>query len=451
MFEQFEKQSAESWRKKIEADLKGASFDTLNWKTKEGFTLAPFYTKENRPNDSISHKKTGQWSIIEHIKISDEDKNNKTFLEVLACGVDALELDFSSKSEVNFDLLFKDVRLNCITLIMHIDCHQLDLLASFLDYAKANYDLNTLNFSLSYDVFHSYYKSGEIDPKLDTFLNQLKSIAEAHSFETFRFGAIDLRYLELAGATCSQQLAYALSIAQYFVKHWGSKLVFQSMSCFSSTSSNFFFELAKLKTLRALWAFYAEQYGETSKLWISASTSQRNKTLYDPYVNVLRTCSETFSAILAGADAVHTQAFDHIYKESNAFSSRIARNQQLLLKGESYIEHFADPSAGSYYVEHLVEVLEKESYSKFQMIDSFGFEEYLSSGTLKTELENQQNQDLEDVEQNKIELLGSNLYPNQEEQMKTELEHELHPYQDYFLSTKRLSAHYENQRLAKES
>ena len=111
MFEHFEKQSAESWRKKIETDLKGASFDTLNWKTKEGFTLAPFYTKEDRVDDSISHEKSGQWSIIEHIKISNENKNNKTFLDVLSCGVDALELDFSSKSKVNFDLLFKDIRL----------------------------------------------------------------------------------------------------------------------------------------------------------------------------------------------------------------------------------------------------------------------------------------------------------------------------------------------------
>ena len=86
---------------------------------------------------------------------------------------------------------------------------------------------------------------------------------------------------------------------------------------------------------------------------IHCVTSEWNKTVYDPYVNMLRTQTEAMSAILGGADSLTVEPFDTVFRHPDEFSERIARNQQLILKEEAYFDKVADPAAGSYYIENL--------------------------------------------------------------------------------------------------
>ena len=104
-----------------------------------------------------------------------------------------------------------------------------------------------------------------------------------------------------------------------------------------------------------------------------------------------------------------------VYKNSNEFSARIARNQQILIKGESYLDKVADVSNGAYYIEHLTSTLEKDGYTLFQSIDNVGWKEYLSSGKLKSALETVQEQAIDQFNSKQKPLLGTNLYPNMEE------------------------------------
>ena len=147
-------------------------------------------------------------------------------------------------------------------------------------------------------------------------------------------------------------------------------MLFRSAIKFNmGVGGNYFMEIAKIRAARLLWAMVVKAYNPVSddaaKMHIHAETSTFNKTIYDAYVNLLRTQTETMSATLAGVESLTVNPFDVTYKASDDFSERIARNQQLLLREESHFDKVTDPSAGSYYIENLTASLAEESWKRF--------------------------------------------------------------------------------------
>jgi methylmalonyl-CoA mutase len=134
-------------------------------------------------------------------------------------------------------------------------------------------------------------------------------------------------------------------------------------------------EIAKLRAGRMLWAFILKEFGaseEMCKMNIHAETSDWNKTVYDPYVNMLRTQTEAMSSVLGGLDSYTVKPFNSVYEDTTEFSERIARNQQLLLKEESHFGKIADPAAGSYYIESLTESISEEAWKLFLDVQEKG-------------------------------------------------------------------------------
>ncbi|MFR4037300.1 MAG: methylmalonyl-CoA mutase family protein [Butyricimonas faecalis] len=128
-----------------------------------------------------------------------------------------------------------------------------------------------------------------------------------------------------------------------------------------ATGSKYFMEIAKLRAARYLWAHIVKAYNPccdcVCKMNIHAETSEWNKTVYDPNVNMLRTQTETMSATIGGVDSFTVHPYDDIFEKTNDFSERIARNQQLLLKEESHFDKIVDPAGGSYYIEELTQFI----------------------------------------------------------------------------------------------
>jgi len=135
--------------------------------------------------------------------------------------------------------------------------------------------------------------------------------------------------------------------------------------------------------------------------------------MYDPYVNMLRTTTEAMSAIIAGIDSLTVNPFDNVYEKPSDFSERIARNQQLLLKEESYLEKVADPSSGSYYLENLTDSIAAEAWKLFLETDARGgFLEAAAAGFIQGKIgETAQKRNLDLANRRDI-LLGVNQYPN---------------------------------------
>ena len=175
----------------------------------------------------------------------------------------------------------------------------------------------------------------------------LDHLLERHSTENFL--SVDACLYQNAGANIVQQLAYALAHANEYLNHIASashsdsSLNEAEITFHLATGPNYFFEIAKIRALRKLYATLAKEYGTNQTCHILATPSKRNKTLYDYNVNLLRSTTECMSAILGGADTVCNLPYDALYHKSNEFGERISRNQLLILKHESYLIPLAIP------------------------------------------------------------------------------------------------------------
>ena len=146
---------------------------------------------------------------------------------------------------------------------------------------------------------------------------------------------------------------------------------------------------------------------------IHAVTTDWNKTVYDPYVNMLRTQTEAMSATLGGIDSLTVRGFDSVFREPTEFSERIARNQQLLLKEESHFDKIVDPAAGSYYIENLTSMVAEKAWELFLDIEKEGgFLKSLQLGLIQKRVENNARKRDAYLARGKETLLGTNIYPN---------------------------------------
>ncbi|MFC1733353.1 methylmalonyl-CoA mutase family protein, partial [candidate division KSB1 bacterium] len=203
-----------------------------------------------------------------------------------------------------------------------------------------------------------------------------------------------------------------------------------SMQFVFAVSANYFLEIAKLRAARILWAKIVEQYnpseGCSMKMLIHATSSIWNKTVYDPYVNMLRNTTEAMSAAIGGADSITVLPIDSVYKQSDEFTIRNARNTQLLLKEESYLNKIVDPAAGSYYIETLTDGISEKAWEHFKYIESKGgFIKLFESGMIKEEIENACQQRDIDIAKRNVKILGTNQYPNIKDQMLEKITKEI--------------------------
>jgi methylmalonyl-CoA mutase len=219
-------------------------------------------------------------------------------------------------------------------------------------------------------------------------------------------------------------------------------------------------EIAKLRAARLLWATIVEQYKpespESLKMFIHSTTSRWNKTIYDPYVNMLRTTTEGMSAALGNADSITVLPFDISFKEEDDFSRRIARNQQLILKEEAYLDKIADPSSGSYYIENLTHSIATHAWDQFRTIEKQGgFIECIKSGMIQKEIAESCRKKEMDIVQRKTVILGTNQYPNLNESMLDEIKTDISPKEALLTKYPTIKAYrgaesFENLRLATE-
>ncbi|HPT71595.1 MAG TPA: methylmalonyl-CoA mutase family protein [Candidatus Cloacimonadota bacterium] len=197
---------------------------------------------------------------------------------------------------------------------------------------------------------------------------------------------IDTEEFHNKGASAVEELAIATSIAVQAIEEGNRQQVtgnraeqineiLQRVRFEFCIGSNFFMEIAKLRAARILWATVAQAFGgneDSQKITLHAKTSRYNKTIFDPYVNILRTTTEAFSAVLGGTDSLQIDPFDTVIRETDDFSKRIARNQHYILKEEAHMDALVDPAGGSWYVESLTSQLAEKAWAFFQEIEAKG-------------------------------------------------------------------------------
>ena len=419
LFSEFEPVSAKAFKQKIQYDLSGADYnETLLWSSPEGIHVKPFYHQEDtQPVNIPGHPQN--WSILEEVYILNAKSAALHASSLLDKGVEALS--------------FKaDAKFNIEDLLNHLPKKKLTLYFSFSfldpDFIKS-LSIQTLEMGYSshfnVDIISNLAHSGNWYTDLKSDHKALENILlNTHNDNVI---GVDMSLFHNSGANCIQELAYALAQTNEYYTYHSENLRSQTINYKVAIGSNYFFEIAKLRTLRLLHATLAEAYGLNENCHIIAQPATRNKVLYDYNTNMLRTTTECMSAILGGADAIFNLAYDSIYHKSNEFGQRIARNQLLLLKHESYFDLVSNPADGTYYIETLTKQFAEKALDLFKEIEAGdGFISQLIAGKIQKKVKATALKEQEAFNEGKKVLVGTNTYINSEDRMKEDLE--LYPF-----------------------
>lgn len=436
LFTQFPPVSYETWKAKVDADLKGVPFDKkLVWRTNEGFSVQPMYRREDIADFKTTGSLPGEfpyvrgtrdnnhWLTRQEILPSDAAEANRVALDVLGKGVNSIGFTVKEPSVDTFDILLKDINVEEVELNFNTCPRKALVLATALvEWLKARGLEKVFKGSVNYDPLKRAFRHGA---DIDT-----QAVAdEAAELLDIVAGVPGLRCLSVnsylfnnAGCYIFQELGYALSWgAQWMtlLTEAGVKpaVIAGRVKFNMGVSSNYFMELAKFRAARMLWAQIAGQYKpigkEDCKMALHAITSRFNQTLFDAHVNLLRSQTEAMSAALAGVDSLTVTPFDVPYKTPDDFSERIARNQQLLLKEESHLDKVADPAGGSYYVETLTVAIAKEAWKLFlEVEEKDGFFACVNTGDVQRSVNASAVKRHDDMARRKEILLGTNQFPN---------------------------------------
>ncbi len=450
LFAEFPSSSAEQWKQKVIDDLKGADYEKkLVWRPNEGFRIEPFYTAEDLKQQEYlqqlpgkfpyvrGNKETGnEWFVRQDIPVTDLKRANEKALDILMKGVDSLGFILDEDGEYSkddLDLLLKNIFAEMVEINFSGSRHSLSLMKNHYEMlVRYNRSLSKIYGSIEYDPFGRLITRGRYYSSLDEDLetcHQLINVAE--HLPHFTVISVSGDQFKNAGATIVEELAFSLATgAEYLTRLTEKGLsvgqVAPKIRFRFATGSNYFMEIAKYRAARMLWAHIVKAYGiprdEMAVMTIHAVTSRWNKALYDPYVNMLRTTTEAMSAIIAGIDSLTVGPFDEAFRKPDDFSERIARNQQLLLKEESYLDQVADPAAGSYYIETLTDSIAAEAWKLFLEVDAKGgFLEAVSQGFIQGRIAATAAKRDADIASRKDTILGVNQYPNFSEKLEPEV------------------------------
>ena len=451
LFSDFAPVTTEQWMEKVTADLKGADFEKkLVWRTNEGFKVKPFYRLEDleglKTTDSLpgefpylrgTKKNNNEWLVRQDIRVESPKEANAKALDILNKGVDSLSFHVKAK-ELNaeyIETLLDGIQAECVELnFSTCQGHVVELAELLVAYfQKKDYDVKKLKGSINYDFFNKMLTKGK---EKGDMVQTAKALIEAiQPLPFYRVINVNALTLSNAGARIYQELGYALSWGNEYMHQLTeagipAAVVAKKIKFNFGISSNYFLEIAKFRAARMLWANIVSAYepkclrdcdnkGENgecrcaAKMAIHAETTSFNLTMFDAYVNLLRTQTEAMSATLGGVDSLTVSPFDKVYETPDEFSERLARNQQLLLKEESHFDKVVDPAAGSYYIENLTASIAKQAWELFLCLEKDGgFYEALKKGLVQSVVNATNEERRKAVAQRREILLGTNQYPN---------------------------------------
>lgn len=449
LFSIFPPISTETWESTIQKDLKGADYEKrLVWRTDDGFHVRPYYRAENLndidylntlpaefPYTRGTRADSNAWDIVQEIAESDPAKANAIAVDAISRGATTVAVNASKLDSVDaFALLFQNIDLEKVGVQFDHARNYVELMKSFLNFLEAKgYDKKNISGSINFDPLvyrlknNCFYASEKED-----MMQAVELLALAEGMPEFKLINVNGVVLHNAGSTIVQELGYTLALANEYLSFCTDQgleieKVASRIQLTLSVGSNYFMEIAKLRAVRLLWSTMVAQYQPACqcayKIHVNTVASTWNKTIYDPYVNMLRSTTEGMSAVIGGCDALSLQPFDVAYKESDDFSRRIARNVQVILKEEAFMDRVIDPAAGSYYIENLTNSLAEMAWKLFQETETKGGAlQITKDGELQSEIEKScQKRDM-DIATRRYILLGTNQYPNIKEDMSEKIE-----------------------------
>ncbi len=453
LFNEFPPVSTETWMDRVKADYKTDDpLSKINWKTGEGIDIKGVFRQEDIENLDYLNSKPGEfpftrgikthndWIINANITESDISIAHTTALKAISRGATSVEFNFeNANSFADVSSLLNGINIEEIQIIIS-KADDINLCLEYvMQYVTENkIDKSKINIIFNVDFLETRLTTGNYNNNNEQESFKSKILFVKRVIENnINIKAISIKgnLYHDAGSTVVQELAFTLSsaIEQINILQEAGiriKVILNTISFRMAIGSSYFIEIAKFRALRHLFAKAVEAFDNgnknSAKAYILAQSSKWNKSIYDPYVNMLRTTTETMSAAISGVDIISVNNFDNAYDNDSIFARRISQNQQIVIKEEAHFDKVVDAAGGSYYIENLTDELINNVWKLFLEIeDEGGYKVYLDADKIKNEIEKSAEKKLLNVATRRLNILGTNQFPNQEEFMIDDIKKEI--------------------------
>ncbi len=457
------KDQIKRWKTLANKELKDKTIDSLNWLTPEDITIKPLYTENDLENinhlnelpglDSYSRGPRATmyagrpWTVRQYAGFSTAEESNAFYRKNLEAGQKGISVAFDLPTHRGYDsdhprvlgdvgkagvaidsvedmkILFSNIPLDKMSVSMTMNGAVIPIMANFIVAAEEQgVAKSSLTGTIQNDILKEFMVRNTYIYPPEPSMRIVSDIIEYTSKEMPKFNSISISgyHMHEAGANLVQELAFTLADGKEYVKAALSKgmdidAFAGRLSFFFAIGMNFFMEVAKLRAARILWSKIMKEFNpkkpSSSLLRVHCQTSGVSLQEKDPYNNIVRTSYEALAATLGGTQSLHTNAFDEAMGLPTEFSSRIARNTQLIMQEELGITKVIDPLAGSYYVENLTYELTQKAWELIQEVENLGgMTEAVSAGLPKSRIEESAAKKQAAIDQGLEVIVGVNKY-----------------------------------------
>jgi methylmalonyl-CoA mutase len=454
-----------AWRAVVEKELAGAPFaKKLVSRTVEGLELQPLYhpgmpdfvePAPGLPGQApyvrgfapAPPRRSGGWEIWQVTAAGVPGALNRELLAALARGLNSVWLPLdaatrrgaapaeASDGEVAVRGLSLVDRSDLATVLrevvigvvpVHLDAGAIAApLGALVEavLAERGIDWGHVRGSVAADPLATLATAGRLPTALESCWDDLAGWTQylAAKNSPVRSAALDAGWVADSGGHAVQELAFALAMAAEALRALRAREVALAaiaprLRVSFAVGPQFYTEIAKFRAFRALWARLWSAFGDVAlaaSVHVHARTAQWNKTVFDPYVNLLRATTETLSAVLGGAHSVQIGPFDEPVRVPDEFSQRLARNLALMLAEEFDFDAVADPAGGAWLFERHADDLARRAWALFQEIEGEGgFSAALRAGSIASRLAASRSEKTKAVDHRRLAILGTNLFPN---------------------------------------
>ena len=459
----------EAWKSLAGRELKGGDLDHLTWRTPEGIAVKPLYTRADV--EGLEHlgglpglapftrgpratMYAGRpWTIRQYAGFSTAEASNAFYRNALAAGQQGVSVAFDLATHRGYDsdharvigdvgkagvaidtvedmkILFDGIPLDKVSVSMTMNGAVIPVLASFIVAGEEQgVELAALSGTIQNDILKEFMVRNTYIYPPEASMRIVSDIIGFTAAEMPRFNSISISgyHMQEAGANLVQELAFTLADGREYVRAAISNgmdvdAFAGRLSFFFAVGMNFFMEAAKLRAARLLWSRIMAEFEPkkpgSSMLRTHCQTSGVSLQEQDPYNNIVRTAYEAMAAALGGTQSLHTNSFDEAMALPSDFSSRIARNTQLILQHETGVTKVVDPLAGSYYVEALTDDLAREAWALIEEVEALGgMTKAVASGMPKLRIEESAARRQAAVDRGDEVIVGVNRYRLAEEE-----------------------------------
>jgi len=439
-FPNFGSQSLHDWETVSIKSAPQGDLSQLNWHTPDGITVKPLYTAEDLSGLSFTNTLPGfapfvrgpqatmyavrPWTIRQYAGFSTAEESNAFYRKALASGGQGVSVAFDLATHRGYDsdhprvtgdvgkagvaidsvedmkILFEQIPLDKVSVSMTMNGAVLPVLAGYIVAAEEQgVSQAQLSGTIQNDILKEFMVRNTYIYPPEASMRIIGDIIAYTAEHMPKFNSISISgyHMQEAGANQVLELALTLADGQEYVKTAMNKgldvdAFAGRLSFFWAVGMNFYLEIAKLRAARLLWCRIMQEFGaKNPKSWMlrtHCQTSGWSLTAQDPYNNIIRTTIEAMAAVFGGTQSLHTNSFDEAIALPTEFSSRIARNTQLIIQEETHIPHVIDPWAGSYMMEKLTQDMADAAWKIIEEVQSMGgMTKAVGSGWAKLKIE----------------------------------------------------------------